>query len=38
VSAERARLAAAAADAVDEKALVSLLQQMVRMRSYSAGG
>jgi acetylornithine deacetylase len=38
MSGDRARLAAAAADAVDEKALVALLQQMIRLRSYSGGG
>src|SRR6266478_8456639 len=35
---ETAKLAQAAADAVDTHELVSLLQQMVRIRSYSAGG
>jgi acetylornithine deacetylase len=38
MSGDRARRAAEAAAAVDEKALVALLQQMVRLRSYSAGG
>jgi acetylornithine deacetylase len=33
-----AGLSAAAAAAVDERELVALLQQMVRLRSYSAGG
>lgn len=33
-----AKMAAEAAAAVDERELVSLLQQMVRLRSYSAGG
>jgi hypothetical protein len=35
---ETAKLAQTAADAVDTHELVSLLQQMVRIRSYSAGG
>ena len=35
---DHASLAAQAAAAVDERELVSLLQQMVRLRSYSGGG
>src|SRR6202035_767195 len=35
---ETQELAQAAASAVDTRELVSLLQQMVRIRSYSAGG
>src|SRR5260370_39637663 len=35
---ETTKLAQTAADAVDTHELVSLLQQMVRIRSYSAGG
>lgn len=35
---DRRKMAAEAAAAVDEPALVSLLQEMVRLRSYSAGG
>ena len=35
---EASKMADAAAAAVDDRALVALLQEMVRIRSYSAGG
>ena len=37
-SVDASKMADAAAAAVDDRALVSLLQEMVRIRSYSAGG